>query len=199
MRIIAGEFKGRTIEGQAQSRLREAQSSRAKPTIRPTSDKVRGAIFNILAHGDWPMDVFGEDTRVLDCFCGSGALGLEALSRGAGNCLFLDSDATSLRLAKTNAENLKTATRAKFEMRDLAKPQTWKEAKFQLLFLDPPYKKNLAAPALQHLTEGGFVAAQAVAVVETSKMENLAPPDGWQLHTRRTWGETAACFFIYGA
>jgi 16S rRNA (guanine966-N2)-methyltransferase len=197
MRIIAGTWRGRTLleleEPQAQSRLREAQSSRA-PTIRPTSDKVRGAIFNIIQHGDFPV---AEDTRVLDGFCGSGALGLEALSRGAAFALFLDSSMASLQLAKSNAETFKAQKSCAFEMRDLARPQTWRAAPFNLVFLDPPYGKNLCGAGLKTLTEGGFIAPHALAVAETAKGETVDLPAGWELGDTRSWGVTAAHFLTY--
>jgi 16S rRNA (guanine966-N2)-methyltransferase len=167
------------------------------PKIRPTSDKVRGAIFNILSHADWPHDLFDEKTRVLDVFCGSGALGLEALSRGAGFALFVDGAPHALKLAKENAQALKLENQCQFEMRDMAQAQRWREKPFQLLFLDPPYRKNLPLPALEHLVEGGFVAKGAVAVLESAKQEQLPTPKGWTLHTRRAWGNTAATFLIY--
>jgi 16S rRNA (guanine966-N2)-methyltransferase len=185
MRIIAGKFRGRGI------------ASPADTTVRPTSDKVRGAIFNILSHGEWPHDLFSEDTRVVDAFCGSGALGLEALSRGAGFALFLDNNTASLRLAKENTEKFGIQKNCRFEMRELAAVHSWREKPFQLLFLDPPYRKNLPLPALEILMKGGFVAKGAVAVLEHAKAEQLPAPEGWTLHTRRAWGNTAATFLIY--
>src|SRR5688572_1552099 len=123
MRIIAGQFRGRSIAAPADA------------AVRPTSDKVRGAIFNILSHGEWPHDLFSEDTRVIDAFCGSGAMGLEAMSRGAGLTLFLDNNTASLRLAKENAEKFGIQKNCRFEMRELAAAHSWREKPFQLLFL----------------------------------------------------------------
>ncbi|HVY11943.1 MAG TPA: 16S rRNA (guanine(966)-N(2))-methyltransferase RsmD [Alphaproteobacteria bacterium] len=191
MRIIAGEFRGRILEPLFKE---PGQRSDLHKTLRPTSDKVRGAMFNILEHGSWPHYPFHEKARVLDGFCGSGALGFEALSRGASFALFLDDNAAALKLAKTNAENLRAEKSCLFELRDLAQPQRWKEAKFDLVFLDPPYRKNLAIPALKTLEEGGFIAPKAIAVIETAEDEELAAPFGWQLHTRRSWSDTAASF-----
>jgi 16S rRNA (guanine966-N2)-methyltransferase len=182
MRIIAGTWRGRTLE------------SPAEGTVRPTSDKVRGALFNIIQHSAYPIT---EDTRALDGFCGSGALGLEALSRGASFGVFIDNDIAALQLAKKNAENFKAAKQCAFEMRDLSKPQTWRAEPFDLVFLDPPYRKALPGLALGILTEGGFIAQNALAVVETAKGEDFPLPKSWESIDTRSWGETSAHFLIY--
>ena len=193
MRIIAGNWRGRLLEPLYKEPGRRGKLHRA---IRPTSDKVRGAIFNILAHGTWPHPPLHEAARVLDGFCGSGALGFEALSRGASFVLFLDNSAAALTLAKENAKSLNALGHCAFELRDLSKPQRWKAEPFDLIFLDPPYHKELAPQALRILEEGGFIAPQVTAVIETSKIESLDTPSGWNLHTRRLWGDTAAHFLV---
>ncbi|MBI3419503.1 MAG: 16S rRNA (guanine(966)-N(2))-methyltransferase RsmD [Proteobacteria bacterium] len=191
MRIIAGKWRGRLLE----PLYREpGQRSALHKTLRPTSDKVRGAIFNILEHGDFPPL---DGARVLDAFCGSGALGFEALSRGAAFALFLDESSAALKLAKENAGSLKAEKFCAFEMRDLSKPQTGRREAFNFIFLDPPYRKDLAANALRHLHKGGFIAENAVAVVETAKQEAFEAPPGWRLLGRRSWGDTAASFLIH--
>lgn len=193
MRIIAGLWRGRLLEPLYKE---PGQRSALHKTLRPTSDKVRGAIFNILEHGAWPQPLLHETVRVLDGFCGSGALGLEALSRGCASALFLDESAAALKLAKGNAETLKAEKLCAFELRDLSKPQRWRGKPFDLIFLDPPYRKNLGKPALENLAEGGFIAENAVAVVETAKNEDFTAPPGWELHTQRSWGDTAARFLV---
>ncbi len=181
MHIIAGSLKGRALNAPRDD------------STRPTSGKVRGALFNILAHGSFgPLP--GEDTRVLDCFCGSGALGLEALSRGAAYALFLDSRADALAVAKSNALKLGAAARCGFELRDLSQKQNWRGAAFNLIFLDPPYREARVPRTLACLEEGGFIAPGAVAVAETARDEDLPPLPGWKLESRRAWGGTAAFF-----
>ena len=182
MRIIAGTWRGRPI------------LSPADAAIRPTSDKVRGAIFNILEHGEYAIT---PATRVLDGFCGSGAMGLEALSRGASHALFLDNATPSLQLAKQNAENFKAQKQCAFEMRDLTRPQTWRAEPFNLVFLDPPYRKGLPPLALATLEDGHFLADGALAVVETEKKESFPLTPRWQLLDTRSWGKTAAHFIAY--
>jgi len=182
MRIIAGAWRGRNL------------ASPGDTTIRPTSDKVRGAIFNIIQHSGYPIE---ETTRVLDGFCGSGALGLEALSHGAAFALFIDSNTASLQLAKDNATAFKAQKQCGFEMRDLVKPQTWRAEPFNLVFLDPPYRKSLPGLALSILTEGGFIAQNALAVVETARGEDFPIPSKWKALDQRSWGETAAHFLLY--
>ena len=134
MRIVAGHFRGRAIA---------APSSRA---IRPTSDRLRETIFNILTHrhGD---PVIGA--RVLDLFAGTGAMGLEALSRGASFCLFVDQGAEARSLMRSSIEKLGCAGQARIFRRDATKLGTAKPlAPFSLVFCDPPYGRDLAAPAL---------------------------------------------------
>jgi 16S rRNA (guanine966-N2)-methyltransferase len=177
MRIIAGTAGGRkllTPDGDA---------------IRPTSDKVRGAIFNSLL-----SKISVQGANVLDCFCGSGALGLEALSRGAAHCTFVDNSRTSLDLAKENAKALKFEN-ASFIFSDAAKLKA-PGKKASLVFLDPPYNKNLIIPALEALHVNGWLEKDAVAVVETEKTfsETYA---AFVVLDEKNYGDTKVSFLKY--
>lgn len=175
MRIIAGTYGGRKLE------------SPAGNDVRPTSDKLRGSMFNSLASR---MDI--EGLHVLDLFCGSGALGLEAISRGAASCLFVDLAKSSLDLAKRNARSLECADRAEFLLKDAAKLGTKPEniPQAALFFCDPPYKKNLIAPCIEALVSGFWLEANAIGVLEMEKGPALSLPKGFELLSEKTYGDT---------
>ncbi|MDB5491350.1 MAG: rRNA ((966)-N(2))-methyltransferase RsmD [Micavibrio sp.] len=185
MRITAGEFRGRILQvpkGDA---------------IRPTSDRTRQAIFNIIFSGNWLED--GEEfdlegAAVLDVFCGTGALGLEAISRGAESCTFIDKDRTSIECAKANAEMLKLGSRASFILREAAKigPKPVALQPARMVFVDPPYRKDLVPPALLALSDGGWIETGAVVIVETES--TIAGNDlvnlPFELRDTRPYGDT---------
>ncbi len=161
MRIVGGEHSGRKL---AVPKGRD---------IRPTSDKIRGAIFNALVARD-----VVDDARVLDCFCGTGALGLEALSRGAVHATFWDQDAVSLALAKGNAQSLDVMEQCVFQKRDATKSHAPKtDTPYTLVFLDPPYRKDLIHKTVQSLSETHSLSPDAVLVLEMEKGHdpNLGP------------------------
>jgi 16S rRNA (guanine966-N2)-methyltransferase len=185
MRIVAGRHRGRVLE------------SPPSADVRPTSDRARESLFNILEHGKLASGGLSpiRDAQVLDAFCGTGALGLEALSRGAARVTFLDSDAGALRLAKANAAKLGESERASFVQADATRPPAG--APCTLIFLDPPYGKDLAAPSLAALAKGGWCAAGAIAVVETGLHEPLQPPDGFSASDERRYGKAKLTFLVY--
>lgn len=179
MRIVAGKFKGRPLA---------APNGR---TTRPTSDRAREAMFNILAHADWAPPL--EGARVIDLFAGSGSLGLEAVSRGAVFCLFVDTDNGARGAIRTNVETLNLFGLTRIHRRSaitLGPRPTNLGAPFDFAFLDPPYAKDLVLPALRELRSGGWLSETAVAIVETGAEEVLAF-EGWETLTQRTSG--AAC------
>ena len=165
LKIIGGKHRGRALEAP------EGQN------VRPTSSRAREALFNILAHAGWHDDGTSPliDTRVLDAFAGSGALGLEALSRGAAHVTFLDNDARSIKLIGENIAKLGEVAAAKVARADATRPPPGREP-CDLVFLDPPYRSGLAAPALTALTEAGWVAPGAIVTVELAHNEDLVPP-----------------------
>lgn len=176
MRIVAGRFRGRAIAGPR------------GPGLRPTSDRLRETLFNVLAHRF--ADPVNE-ARVLDLFAGTGALGLEALSRGARFCLFVDDGIEARGLLRANVEALGVAGASKIWKRDATKlgPLTGLEP-FALALLDPPYARGLAAPALVAARDGGWLAPGALAVVEEAADAPFAWPDGFSEEEARDVGDS---------
>lgn len=179
MRIVGGQHRGRNLVPPAGR------------DVRPTSDRTRQALFNILAHADFRADGGDvvEDRVVLDAFCGTGALGLEALSRGAREALFLDLKRASLALARTNADTLRESARCRFIQGDALRPPT-APLPADLVFLDPPYANDLPAPALTALDAAGWLADDVVVVVEMGLTDAFAAPDGFAIVDDRRYGDT---------
>ena len=164
--------------------------------VRPTSDRARQAIFNILEHRDFGIGFTVENTAVADLFAGTGALGIEALSRGARFCLLVDNNAESRALQRENVEALGLTGATKIWRRDatdLGPLGAGAGGPFDLVFLDPPYRKNLIEPALKSLREGGWLSARALLVIETAKGEAFAQ-DGFTRLDMRNYGDTDVAF-----
>lgn len=177
MRIVGGRHRGRRLAAPADAR------------VRPTADRTRQALFDLLAHGPYGTDD-GPAPRgqaVLDAFAGTGALGLEALSRGARHVTFIDDDREALRLVELNARPLARSGEVAVLRRDATRPGP-APAAYDLLLMDPPYGSGLAAPALLALAAGGWLAPDAVAVVELSHDEPFSPPAGFVLVDDRRYG-----------
>jgi len=164
--------------------------------VRPTSDKVRESIFNILAHGVEDFEI--EGARVVDLFAGTGALGCEALSRGAAFCLFVDDAPASRGLIRQNIENLSLTGVTRVFRRDATRLGPAGSVKpFDLLFADPPYGKGLAERALSEAAEGGWLKPGAVCMVEESADAEFVPPEGFAPLDERRYGDTAVTFLRY--
>lgn len=177
MRIIAGRFKGKTLD--APKGL----------NTRPTSDRVREALFNVLEHGAPALDF--EGARVLDLFAGSGALGLEALSRGARYSLFIEDDAGARGAIRRNVEALGLTGITKIWRRDATKlGPAGSLAPFDLIFCDPPYGKGLGERALASAVEGQWIAPEAIAVLEERAGPAPAWPAPFEEIDRRRYGDT---------
>jgi 16S rRNA (guanine966-N2)-methyltransferase len=175
MRIVAGRYKGRTLAG---------PKSHA---IRPTSDRLRETIFNVLMHA-YGDPVTGA--RVLDLFAGTGAMGLEAISRGAVFALLVDEGAEARSLIRANVETLGVGGVTRVFRRDATKLGAAKPIEpFSLAFCDPPYGKGLASAALVAARDGGWLAPAALVVVE-EEMGAFAPSDGFEELERRDYGDT---------
>jgi 16S rRNA (guanine966-N2)-methyltransferase len=186
VKISGGNFRGRA--------LIEPKDDR----VRPTSDKVRQAIFNILAHKDFETGFVFEGAKVLDIFAGTGALGLEALSRGAIFCLFVDDSAESRALIRTNVESLNLTGVTKIWRRDgteMGRLGAGAGGPFDLAFLDAPYRRGLTERAMASLAQGGWLAKNALIVAETAADEELSAPPGFKLLDRRRYGETSVHTF----
>lgn len=184
MRIVGGAHRGRVI------------AAPPGDVIRPTGDRVRESLFNILAHHDFgEFDL--EGARVLDLFAGTGALGLEAISRGASFTLFVDDSADARAAIRENVETLGLTGNAKLYKRDATKlgPRPGSVGPhFSLLFVDPPYRKGLAELALVSARDGGWLAPHALCVVEESVEANFVTPSGFDEIDRRKYGLTEIIF-----
>jgi 16S rRNA (guanine966-N2)-methyltransferase len=181
MRIIGGRLKGRVLV---------APSSRA---IRPTSDRLRESIFDILEHR-YPGHV--EGARAVDLFAGSGALAIEALSRGARFALFVDNGAEARALLRANVEALGLGGVTRVWRADATRLGSAPAGgPFRLAFLDPPYGQNLAGPALASLVAGGWLEADALCLVEEAAKAEIAAPAGLAVMDQRTYGDTRIVIF----
>lgn len=177
MRVVAGRLRGRPLHHPADQ------------TIRPTSDRVRESVFNILEHGIEGFRLQG--VRVFDLFAGTGALGIEALSRGATSCLFVDTDPDARAIIRKNIEalGLGGVTRIlRSDATDLGVSNN--RNTFCLVFIDPPYGKGLGEKALLSARQCGWLEPEAVIVAEESAETPFVWPQGFSELTRRTYGGT---------
>jgi len=181
MRIVGGRHKGRALK---------APDGRV---ARPTADRVRESLFNILAHCDW-VDL--DDARVVDCFAGSGALGLEALSRGAGAVTFVENHPASLAAIRANLDMLKE--QADIVRTDATRLPPSKEP-YDLALMDAPYERELSAPCLAALASQNWLCDGALVVVEVAAKEAFTPPAGFEVVDSRTYGAAKLIFLIYRA
>lgn len=182
MRIIGGQHRGHRLVAPAGH------------ATRPTSDRVRESIFNILTHKTSRDSVEGR--RVLDLFAGSGALGFEALSRGARFCQFVEIDAEARAIIRRNAETLGVTGICKIWRRDATQlgrcaPQT----PFDLVFMDPPYGKDRVSAALASLLDGQWLSANAMIVIEESTRAAMSMPPQLELFAVREYGDTKVIFW----
>src|SRR4051794_20473767 len=176
MRVVGGRLKGRLL------------ASPSSREIRPTADRLRQSLFNILVHA-YGDPVAGA--RVLDLFAGTGALGIEAVSRGARFALFVDNGTEARALLRANVEALGLGGVTKVFRRDASDlgPAHPVEP-FSLVFLDPPYGKGLAERALASLRDGGWLLPRAMLVVEEAKAARVIAPDGYEELERRAYDDT---------
>ena len=182
MRIVSGKHKGLQL------------ATPADQSTRPTSDRVREALFNILAHGIADFEL--EGARVLDLFAGTGALGFEALSRGARHCLFVDESAEARGLIRTNADKLGVIGLCKIWRRDAADLGPCAPLpKFDLIFADPPYGKGLGEKALISLVQGDWINAGGIVVLEEVEKTVVAEVEGLTLIDERSYGDTKVRFY----
>jgi 16S rRNA (guanine966-N2)-methyltransferase len=173
MRIVAGSHRGRRIEAPADDR------------IRPTSDRIRESLFNMLGHR---LGGF-SGKRVLDGFAGTGALGLEALSRGAAFAQFVDRDRDALALCRRNATALGLVQRAAFQLADMTLSPPGGDP-FDLVLLDPPYGQGLAGKALETLSDAGRLEPGAVIVIEADRAQPEQIPPKFVIADSRDYGRT---------
>ncbi len=188
MRIVGGRLRGRRLEAPGGMALR------------PTADRTREALFNILCQGklDWRPDRQEggnplAGARVLDAFAGTGALGLEALSRGAGFVTFLENQAAALNACRRNIDALDAAAQTELLRGDVLRPPK-AVAPCELVLMDPPYNQDLAPPALAALQRAGWLAPRALATVELMAQEPFTPPAGFETLEERKYGKARLVF-----
>ena len=195
MRIVAGKHRGRRLV---------APDGRA---IRPTSDRAREALFDLLTHSPVLRRHRGPssghigsllDIRILDAFAGTGALGLEALSRGAGHVIFMDRERAALECLSRNLRALEEDDRATVLRADATRPPK-ADQPVDLALLDPPYGSGLAAAAVGALAAAGWIAAATMCVVELSHREEFVPPATFTAGEERRYGKTRFVFLTRGA
>lgn len=184
MRITGGTLQNRRVD------------SRPGKAVRPTSARLREALFNVLEKGVVAQRAgrpLVEGANVLDVCCGSGVLGLEALSRGAKRVTFVDGSQDSLEIARRNADRLGVRGKTGCLRADLRRlpPSNYR---FDLIFLDPPYDRNLVAPALTSLMAGGWLADGAVIAVEHHRAETVSGGGGYELLEVRDYGQSCLSF-----
>lgn len=184
MRIVGGRLRGRPLVVPRSD------------AIRPTSDRVRESLFNILEHGVSEFTV--DDARVIDLFAGTGALGIEALSRGAAYCLFVEQAPEARGVIRENIETFGLTGISKIFRRDAtALGPVGPMAPFDLAFLDPPYGKSLGEAGLQALRDGGWLAPDAVVVLEEHAKSAIDPVQGFAPLDQRRYGDTSVHFYRY--
>src|SRR5689334_22707148 len=185
MRIVGGRNRGRKLFGPEDE----------NDALRPTSDRTRESLFNVLEHGRFSRDGTSlvRDAIVLDVFCGTGAFGLEALSRGAASATLIDKDPAAIALAHRNLAALDETARARVVQSDAGTlPRA--TAAHTLVFLDPPYRSGLAAPALEALDAVGWLAPDALCIAEIDRREAFEPPRGFVLLEERSYGRARLVF-----
>ncbi|WP_310621116.1 16S rRNA (guanine(966)-N(2))-methyltransferase RsmD [Flexibacterium corallicola] len=183
MRIVGGKFKGTAL------------ATPKTQATRPTTDRMRETIFNILAHSyDNPMN----DARVLDLFAGTGALGLEAMSRGGRYCTFVEEAVEARGLIRRNIESTGLMGATRILRRDATNlGQTGTIEPFDLVFLDPPYLQGLGEKALHAAASGGWLQNNAICVWEESTKASTSIPDSFELIEQRTTGESLISVLKY--
>ena len=187
MRIIGGIHRGRVLK-----------APKGMDT-RPTADKPRQSLFDVLMHGTFDSARFNiREKTVLDAFCGTGAFGLEAISRGAARAVMMDLDGKALEAARENVKALREERHVKIVQADVTKPPEADRA-CDLVFLDPPYGLGLGPPALEALANKGWIAPGALTVLEVGAREKSVPPQEFVLLDERRVGAAKFLFFRYRA
>jgi 16S rRNA (guanine966-N2)-methyltransferase len=180
MRIVGGRLKGRALKGPSSD------------AIRPTSDRLRESLFNILAHAyDSPI----EGARVIDVFAGTGALAIEALSRGADFALLIDHGVEANAIIRANIDALSLGKSTRVLRRDARKlARAPHSERYGIAFLDPPYGKGLVPPALAALRDGNWLESNALVLIEETAQSEVPMPQGFELREIRRFGDTQILF-----
>lgn len=180
MRIISGTYRGKKL------------NSPTSLETRPTSDRVREMIFNVLFHNPALGASYVQGKAVLDIFAGTGALGLEAISRGASSVIFIENNSKTLPALRKNVEALQLSPRCIKEQDALSLGSA--PSLFDLIFLDPPYEQGLLEPILTQLFEGGWLSSNALLIIEVAKNEHFPLPSFLSLVLERQEGAARIIF-----
>lgn len=176
MRIIAGKHRGAKL------------AAPEGPDIRPTPDRVREAVFSMLESGRFG-DVL-RDRLVLDLFAGTGAMGLEALSRGAERVVLVDTHPAALDALRANVEKIKAGNRAQVRSGDVTRWHERSRTTAGIIFMDPPYGTGAWSPAIETMARGGWIGDDTIVVIEVDRRETVEPPAGFEVLEDRTYGRT---------
>jgi 16S rRNA (guanine(966)-N(2))-methyltransferase RsmD len=179
MQIAAGKLKGKKLSYPARG-------------LRPTTDKIRSALFNII-EANFP-DLL-KSANVCDIFAGAGAVGIEALSRGAASVTFIDNDRITLRYLTKNVQGYEDQVNM-IGLDAVKAMQRIKTEKFDLIFLDPPYNMNLVAPVVEKIAEYDMLTLNGIAVVEHHKKESISIPDKLELYKEKKYSETVITILV---
>jgi 16S rRNA (guanine966-N2)-methyltransferase len=189
MRIVGGRHRGRPL------------SAPAGGEVRPTADRTREAVFNILLHGLGGAGAAIEGAAMLDVFAGTGAMGLEALSRGAERAVFIERDNAAIAALRDNAARLNEPQAClvlRLDASNLPPPPQAAGAPLDYAFLDAPYGSDLSGPALAGLKDRGWITAGTIVTVEVAAKEVFAPPPGYDVLDERRWGAAKVVFLEVG-
>ncbi|HEY9549443.1 MAG TPA: 16S rRNA (guanine(966)-N(2))-methyltransferase RsmD [Kiloniellaceae bacterium] len=186
MRVVAGRHRGRSLR------------TPDDLAVRPTADRTREALFNILMSGKLSAEGNRRlpDARVLDAFAGTGALGLEALSRGAAHAVFMENYAPAIEICRANIAALGEGARSELLACDVLHPRA-AAAPCDIVFLDPPYNQGLAGKALAALLKAGWIAPGTLLSLELMKSEPFEPPAGFSELDARNYGKAKLLFLQY--
>jgi 16S rRNA (guanine966-N2)-methyltransferase len=186
MRIVGGRHRGRRLFAPPGN------------TVRPTSDRAREALFDILSHGHFAAEgIPFAEAAVLDAFAGTGALGLEALSRGAAEAVFFEQNPEALAALRRNVARLGESNRAQIRPYDATRPPRAGK-RCAVVFIDPPYRSGLAAPALAAIDAAGWLTSDALAVIEIGARQKLEAPACFALLDARVYGAARVVFLRRG-
>jgi 16S rRNA (guanine(966)-N(2))-methyltransferase RsmD len=178
MRVIAGKYKGRKLE--------TVQDN----SVRPATDKVKGAIFNVLQ-----SRVHWTSAKVLDLYAGSGSVGIEALSRGAGNCIFVENSRNALQFLKSNIASIGAEGEAKVVYGDADTFVNSSRTKFTVIFADPPYALEALKNIPNKIFEKGIVAEDGYLIIEHPSRYEFAQNSLWEVVVQKVYGNTSVSFF----
>ena len=183
MRIIGGSLKGR--------RLSAIKTEGNMTSLRPTTDRTKESLFNILLGGKFELKI--EKARILDIFAGSGALGLEAISRGAKSCTFIEKNKACVRILEANLNICNIKNQTNIKILDATKFPLNTDQPYDLVFVDPPYRKSLGEAAVRSALASNWISDNALIVLEEGEQKSLL--EGFKLKDTRRYGDTILHFF----